>query len=530
MGESAKTAIIIGAGPAGLTAAYELQSRTDYKPVILEATDMVGGISRTVTYKGNRMDIGGHRFFSKSDRVMDWWLSFLPLQALDEGSDLEITYHRRSRLVSTPDKPGPDPAQEDRVMLVRNRLSRIIYLRKFFDYPIRLNWKTVKNLGFLRMIGIARSYIYIRLFPIRPELNLEDFFINRFGKMLYLTFFKDYTEKVWGVPCTEIKPEWGSQRVKGLSVSKALWHALRSIVPRDASVRQKRVETSLIDRFLYPKFGPGQLWETVCERVVDQGGELFYNQPVVGIQRDDSGITAVETQDPKTGERKIYRGDLFFSTMPVKDLIQGLQPAAPDLVQNLAGGLIYRDFIAVGVLLEKLCVGSSKASGTVSDNWIYVQESDVKVGRIQVFNNWSPYMVKEPGQVWLGLEYFCNEGDELWTMPDADLLSLAVSELEKINMARASDFLDGVVVRMPKTYPAYFGTYDRFDEIRSFTDQISNLFLIGRNGMHKYNNQDHSMLTAMTAVDTLVAGTTSRDSIWAVNTEEDYHEEDLNRD
>lgn len=521
-----KTALIIGAGPAGLTVAYELLSRTDYLPVILESSDMVGGISRTVNYKGNRMDIGGHRFFSKSDRVMDWWLSFLPLQDTGNDQRLRISYHQMQRDLKT-DGQGADPDKTDRVMLVRKRLSRIFYLRRFFDYPIRLNKTTLVQLGFIRMLRIGASYLMIRLFPIRKEKNLEDFFINRFGRVLYRTFFKDYTEKVWGVPCTDIQPEWGSQRIKGLSVSRALWHALRSIVPRDTSVRQKNVETSLIDRFLYPKWGPGQLWEEVARVVTESGGILHFNHRVTGLVHKDGHIQEVVAEDAQTGEKQSFAADLVFSTMPVKDLINGLEPPAPERIRSLAGGLFYRDFIAIGVLLTKMSPRSwqSREKPFVPDNWIYIQEGDVRVGRIQVFNNWSPYMVADPGHVWLGMEYFCNEGDAIWTLPDKDLLKLGLDELVKTGLAHQSDFLDGVVVRMPKTYPAYFGSYDHFDEIRSYTDAIDNLYLIGRNGMHKYNNQDHSMLTAMTAVDNILSGRKDRENIWAVNTEEDYHEE-----
>ncbi|MCD6346092.1 MAG: NAD(P)/FAD-dependent oxidoreductase [Bacteroidales bacterium] len=526
MNNHRKTAIIIGAGPAGLTAAYEMASRTDYKVIVLEETDLVGGISRTVNYKGNRMDIGGHRFFSKSDRVMNWWLNFLPIQQISDLDKLTLSYHQKTTSFAKPGV-GPDPDVEDKVMLVRKRLSRIFFLKKFFNYPIRFNWNTLRFLGLFRIIRIAVSYFYARVFKIRHEASLEDFFINRFGKVLYKTFFKDYTEKVWGVSCDQIKPEWGAQRVKGLSVSKALWHALRSIVPKDTGIRQKHVETSLIDRFLYPKFGPGQLWEAVKENIESQGVEILMNHRVDSIDRNSLHITNIGVTKMATGETISIEGDVFFSTMPVKNLIGSLHPPPPKSVLKVSDGLIYRDFIAVGVLLNKMQTGSdnSNPSDCVPDNWIYIQENYVKVGRIQVFNNWSPYMVSDPTKVWLGMEYFCNEGDELWSLPDNKLLALAVDELVKIGLAVKDDFLDGVVVRMPKTYPAYFGAYENFDVIRSFTDKIDNLFLIGRNGMHKYNNQDHSMLTAMTAVDNLIGGISSRESLWAVNTEDDYHEE-----
>jgi protoporphyrinogen oxidase len=517
-------AIIIGAGPAGLTAAYELLSRADMEVVVLEASDLVGGISRTVEYNGNRMDIGGHRFFSKSDRVMDWWSRMLPVEAEDRSTgDIEITYHRRSRKVAA---GNGEPTGGDDVMLVRKRLSRIFYGRKFYSYPVRLDINTVRNLGLPRMAHIGWSYLVSRIFPVRPEKSLEDFFINRFGRELYRTFFRDYTEKVWGVPCNKIRPEWGSQRVKGLSVSKALWHALRSIFPRESGIGQKKTETSLIERFLYPKFGPGQLWQVVAGKVKSMGGEIRMQSIVEGLEMSDQKVKSVRFRSGPAGEMETLDADYVFSTMPVRDLIRGLGKGVPASVAEVAEGLLYRDFITLGLLFSKMevckpdCVGGNR----VPDNWIYIQEADVKVGRIQVFNNWSPFMVKDPDTVWLGLEYFCREGDELWSMDDTKLIGNGIGELEKIGFCRKEDFLDGTVVRMPKTYPAYFGTYDRFDEIREFTDAISNLFLLGRNGMHRYNNQDHSMLTAMTAVDLILEGDPDKSAIWEVNTEEDYHE------
>lgn len=525
-----KTALIIGAGPAGLTAAYELVKRTNIRPVIIEQSDMVGGISRTVKFKGNRMDIGGHRFFSKSDRVMKWWMNIMPLEDIEDNS-VSIQYQNKSKKIESESK-GLDPDKVDKVMLLRKRLSRIYYLRRFFDYPVRLNANTIKNLGLIRIIRIAVSYIYNKIKPIRKEKNLEDFFINRFGKELYRTFFKDYTEKVWGVSCKNIRPEWGSQRIKGLSVSKALWHGIKTVFTKNSGIEQKSIETSLIDRFLYPKFGPGHLWEEVAKEIELGGGEIIFNREVIGFNNADGMLESIITRDSKSFEQKNFKADLVFSTMPVRDLVIGMKGEVPGKVRELASGLIYRDFIAVGVLLKRMNpekLENYKGMNKVPDTWIYIQEQDVQVGRIQVFNNWSPYLVAREDTVWLGLEYFCNENDDLWKMPNEKLIELGLHELEKIGLAKEADFLDGTVVRMPKTYPAYFGTYDRFDEIRQFTDGIENLFLIGRNGMHKYNNQDHSMLTAMTAVDNLIAGVKSKAAIWDVNTEEEYHEETGNK-
>lgn len=521
-----KRAIIIGAGPAGLTAAYELLTRSDIEVIVLEATGQIGGISQTVEYRGNRMDIGGHRFFSKSDRVMNWWLSMLPLDPDDDkGKELTITYQAKSNVIPT-ESIESEPANPDKVMLIRNRLSRIYYGRRFYSYPIRLDGNTLRNLGMKRIILIGWSYFAAWLKPIKPENSLEDFFINRFGKELYLTFFKDYTEKVWGVPCNEIKPEWGTQRIKGLSVSMALWHALKSIFPQERGIRQKRTETSLIERFLYPKFGPGQLWQEVAAKIIGMGGIIRNNSRVLRIESKENGVTGVGLLSDPAGEEEFLKADYVISTMAVKDLILGMGEGVPESVRTVAAGLQYRDFITLGLLFSKMliCKPDCIAGQMVPDNWIYIQEADVKVGRIQVFNNWSPFMVNDPDTVWLGLEYFCQEGDKLWMTNDNDLIQKGIAELQRMGFCAREDFLDGTVVRMPKTYPAYFGTYEQFDRIRCFTDTFDNLFLVGRNGMHRYNNQDHSMLTAMTAVDLILEGSVEKDSIWAVNTEEEYHE------
>ena len=520
-----KKAIIIGAGPAGLTAAYELLERTDIIPIVFEASSDIGGISKTINYKGNRIDLGGHRFFSKSERVMKWWQNVLPLQGTPSIDDLIL--HKNIPLSKKVN--APDPQKQDEVMLIRSRLSRIFFLRKFFDYPISLSLKTLQNLGIVRIIKIGWSYLTIRLFPIKQEKNLEDFFINRFGKELYLTFFKDYTEKVWGVPCNEIKPEWGAQRIKGLSITKAIIHALKNIFSKDASLNQKKTETSLIEQFLYPKYGPGQLWEKVAELISKKGGEVNLNQKVVGIEIDENEVIGVTICNEKTGYKFKMEGDYFFSCMPVIDLIKSINDKIPKNVKKVSEGLIYRDFITVGLLLRKMKIKNETKLQTVNniipDNWIYIQERDVKVGRLQIFNNWSPYMVKNDRNLWIGLEYFCNKGDELWNMTDKDFAEFAIDEFCKIELIDKKDILDSVVIRMPKTYPAYFGTYDRFDIIRDYTDKFENLFLIGRNGMHRYNNQDHSMLTAMTAVENITNNIKTKDNIWEVNTKEEYHEE-----
>jgi protoporphyrinogen oxidase len=535
---ASKTAIIIGAGPAGLTAAWELLDRTDIKPVILEVSSDLGGISRTINHKGNRIDIGGHRFFSKSARVMNWWQNILPLQGSPSRDDIllgrlvELAREARIRPLRAPAPavvPAPDPECVDQVMLHRSRVSRIFFGRRFFKYPITLEVETLRNLGPVRVVRIGISYVLNRLRPARQERSLEEFFINRFGPELYRTFFRDYTEKVWGVPCSRIKPEWGAQRIKGLSVSRAVLHALRKPFLKRSTIAQRNVETSLIEQFMYPKFGPGQMWEEVARQVRANGGEIQLRHAVVGVAVSGGRITSVTVRDEQSGATRVVEGDWFFSTMPVKDLVVALGDTPPPAVREVAAGLVYRDFITVGLLLRKMKIRNSTDTPTVNDlvpdNWIYIQESDVKIGRLQIFNNWSPYMVKDPDTVWLGLEYFCNVGDELWSLPDPEFASFAAAELAKIGIIEPGDVLDHVVIRVPKTYPAYFGTYERFHEIRDWVEGLENLFLIGRNGMHRYNNQDHSMLTAMVAVDNIAAGRRDKQNIWSVNVEDEYHEE-----
>ncbi len=518
-----KTAVIIGAGPAGLTAAYELLCRSDVVPVVLEKSSHMGGISRTINYKGNRIDLGGHRFFSKSDRVMNWWLQHLPMASNGNGAQT-ITYQRQSREVAPP-AAGPNPANTDEVMLVRKRKSRIYYLRKFFEYPVQLTRDTLVQLGFVRTMRIGFSYLRSALFPEREVVNLEQFFINRFGRELYRTFFKDYTEKVWGVPCHQISAEWGEQRIKGLSITKAILHFLRPAAKKTSDVAQKGTETSLIEQFLYPKFGPGQMWEIVARKITQMGGQIITGFDVTGIHCEDGSVRSVSGIDG-CGQARSFDGDYILSTMPVQELVRALDTPVPAQVREVSDGLLYRDFITVGLLLKKLKIGTN-ASGRrlIEDNWIYIQEPDVLAGRLQIFNNWSPSMVADSGRVWLGVEYFCYETDELWKKPDVEMAALAKEELDHIGIIDRDDVLDSTVIRMPKTYPAYFGTYPRFSEVRQYLDRFENLFLVGRNGMHKYNNQDHSMLTAMVAVDAILAGSADKAPIWKVNTEMEYHEE-----
>ncbi len=520
--EKQKIVVIIGAGPAGLTAAHELLTRTNLRPIVLEAGDVVGGLARTVKLYGNRADLGGHRFFSKSGRVVSWWFSMLPLQRM-EGLVPEPTMRAVLRAIpqAAAYANGPDPASTDEVMLVRTRLSHILFRRKFFDYPLSPTFATLRDLGPATLFRFAMSYGYARLFPLKEVNSLEDFFISRFGRELYRTFFKDYTEKVWGVPCSRIQPAWGAQRIKELSIGKALLDALRRLLPRGLGRQGEKTETSLISFFLYPKLGVGQMWDTAASRIGALGGEIRLNHCVVGIDRDGARVTGVRVKDAATGRTVTIHADYVFSTMPIRDLVLGMGESVPLPVREAAADLRYRDFLTLVLLFRSL----KTRDGRLPDNWIYVQEADVQVGRIQVFNNWSPSLVSDPTCTLLGLEYFCQDTDALWSMSDRDLIALGIRELGELRLADPDAFLDGNVIRSPKAYPAYFGGYERFPLIREYLDRIDNLFLIGRNGMHRYNNMDHSMLTAMTAVDNIINGVATRENIWQVNTEEEYHEE-----
>lgn len=515
-----KKVLIIGAGPAGLTAAYELlKNSKDIDVTILEGSDHIGGISRTYNYKGNRMDLGGHRFFSKDERVMSLWKEIMPLQG--KGAKDDIALNRNVKVSND----GPDPEQVDEVFLTRRRVSRIFFLRKFFDYPISMKAQTFKNMGFKNTWKAGWGYIGSCLHK-RKEINLENFYINRFGKPLYEMFFKDYTTKVWGISPSEISADWGAQRVKGLSLSKALW----SIISKPFKKSSKKVETSLIEEFYYPKFGPGQLYETMAKRIVEMGGHIIFNRPVSHIERDGKHIKYVACDLIYGKER--FTADYYISSMAIKDLYECFGVASCDeKAYEVASNLLYRDFITVGLLLPKLKIKNETKLSTVGnivpDCWIYIQERDVKVGRLQVFNNWSPYMVKDlDNTVFVGLEYFANEGDELWNMEENEFIEFAKEELEKIDIIDKNDVIDACQLKVKKAYPAYFGSYKEFDKVSSDLKTIDNLYCVGRNGQHRYNNMDHSMVTAMVA-SSLILGEEkySIDDLWNVNTEKDYHEE-----
>lgn len=515
-----KKIVIIGAGPAGLTAAYELlkDGSEEYDVTILEETGVIGGISQTVRYNGNRMDIGGHRFFSKDDRVMEWWQKMMPRQGKPSFDDIKL--NREKKLAAG----GPDPETTDRVMLVRQRVSRIYYKKKFFDYPVTMKKETIVNMGFGTTVKAGCSYMKSALHKL-PEVSLENFYINRFGRKLYSMFFEGYTEKLWGRHPREISADWGSQRVKGLSIRAVLKDMLTPKSKKD----NNKGETSLIEEFYYPKFGPGQLWETTAEEIQALGGKIQMNSKVTKINTDAKGRILSITCECG-GKTETVAGDIFLSSMPVKDLVAGMNDVPQDMAA-IAEGLPYRDFVTVGLLVNKLNLKNETNIRTlgniVPDCWIYVQDTGVKLGRIQIFNNWSPYMVKDAeNTVWIGLEYFCAEGDDFWNMQEDACVKMAVSELVKMGVINSpEDILDSHREKIKKAYPAYFDTYADIDKLIAYLNKFDNLYCIGRNGQHRYNNMDHSMATAFEAVSNIRAGKTTKDNIWNVNTEKEYHEE-----
>ena len=493
-GKVLKSVLIIGAGPAGLAAASRIlrDVKNEYQPVIIESTDHVGGIACTIDYKGNRMDMGGHRFFSKNAEVLDEWFS------------LEPNHFEK-----------------------RARVSRIYFQHKFFDYPVTLALKTVVNLGFSRTLAAGFSYLKA-VIKKRPENSLEDFYINRFGVALYRLFFERYTEKLWGVHPRDLSADWGAQRVKGLSLTRVILDFFARPFKKDG--RQKG-ETSLIDWFWYPLLGPGQYWEQVADSVTDAGGELLLNSDVIGLETcvQDGGlqITEATIRDAISNQVRQISVDAVISSMPVKDLVAALGAAVPEPIRQIAANLPYRDFMMVGLLVNKLAL-SARHGDRISDCWIYIQDPEVKLGRIQIYNNWSAEMVADPDNtVWLGLEYCCAQGDELWNARDDEFIAFAAEELVNIGVIEKADVIDGTVVRVKKAYPAYFGAYERFGEVRNYLDSIENLYCVGRNGQHRYNNMDHSMLTAFEAVRALLGSDHDKGALWSVNTEQTYHEEFL---
>ena len=457
--------LVVGGGPAGLTAAYELVKRGS-KAIVLEQSNQVGGIARTEVYKGYRFDIGGHRFFTKVDEVNQLWQEVMG-----------------NRFIKVP------------------RLSRIYYDGKFFSYPLQL-LNTLSNLGIWESLRILMSYVKIKVQPLGPEESLEDWVTNRFGRRLFQTFFKTYTEKVWGIPCDKIQADWAAQRIQGLSLRTAVINALFQV----------NNTKTLIKEFDYPVLGPGEMWDRFTTAIEARGGEVHLESSVVKLHRQGQRITHAIVRQ---GETLIEMPtEQVISSMPVTTLIRQLEPAAPLEVQTAAKALKYRDFLIVPLVIDR--------DDLFPDNWIYIHSPEVKVGRIQNFKNWSAAMVPEAGKTCLGMEYFCSQGDELWEMSNDDLIALAKQEIEALGLATAAEVSDGTVIRQPKAYPVYDRDYrENLEIIQHYLESFENLQTIGRNGMHRYNNQDHSMLTAVLAVQNLFGG---NHDLWSVNTERSYHE------
>lgn len=513
-----KTVVIVGAGPAGLTAAYELLSQQpDTNVIIIEQEAQTGGISKTVEYQGNRIDLGGHRFFSKSREVCEIWEKLLPMQGVPIDESIECR--------QKDNYPGSeDPNTKDEVMLLRRRVSRIYYNDCFFDYPITISFETLKKLGFGKSVSCAIGYLWSCIFKQKGD-SLEDFYINRFGKPLYEMFFKDYTTKLWGVSPKELDSSWGAQRVKKLSLSRVILDFVSKIGNKNYQTK----DTSLIEEFSYPKYGPGQLWETMAQKVESLGGVIYRKTACTGVICKDNAVQAVQVRTTN-GDESLIQCDYVISSMPIKDLVEKMSCQVPQTVKRIADDLPYRDFVTVGVLINKISLKNTTQMKTLQDIppdcWIYVQDKTVKMGRIQLFNNWSPFLVQKPqSTVWLGLEYFCKEYDAFWNMSDKEIASLAVSELQKIKIAQSSEVLDTVVLRQRKAYPAYFGSYRDFDQVKDYLMGFSNLLCVGRNGQHRYNNMDHSMLTGIRAAQCIL-GKVDRETVWKVNTEQEYHEEE----
>ena len=512
-----KKVFIIGGGPAGLTAAYELLKKySDYEVTVFEENFFLGGISRTAVYRGNRMDMGGHRFFSKMPEVNDWWEKMMPIQGAPAKDDIIL-----NRDVSL-SKGGPDPETTDVVMLSRHRVSRILFNGKFYDYPISLKPETIKNLGLVNTLKCGLSYINALIHKL-PENNLENFYIDSFGRQLYSMFFEYYTENLWGRHPKEIDATWGAQRTKGLSIGGIL----RDIVDKVFHKKDRTVNTSLIEEFYYPKLGPGQLWEITGEKIEKLGGTIIKGAKVIGFNKKGDRIDSLTYV--KDGGKYTEQADFFISSMPLKDLIKGMNDV-PENAERIAAGLPYRDYITLGVLVKKLKLKNKTSIKTIGDIvpdcWVYVQDRSVKLGRFQIYNNWSPYLVKDlENTVWIGLEYFCNEGDKLWNMNENAFSEFAVQEMIKIGLIEnPDDILDTHLERVKKAYPAYFDTYNEIDTLIEFLNTIVNLYCVGRNGQHRYNNLDHSMMTSFKAVKCLVNGEEDKSEIWNVNTEKEYHE------
>jgi protoporphyrinogen oxidase len=487
-----KRVVIIGAGPAGLACAYKLLQSTGFEVVILEADNQIGGLSKTINNNGSRFDIGPHRFFSKSQEVLSLWQEIMPLTDEISGGD--------------------------KVFLTKKRQTRIYYNNKFFDYPIRLNLKNLKKFRFTHLFKSGIDYMWVRISPIKPETSLEDFFINRFGRTLYKTFFKSYTEKVWGLSCQEISSDWGSQRVKALSISRVLFDSLKKLFIRSHSSK----ETSLIEQFYYPSLGAGQMYEILADKVIARGGSILYLSQAIKVETENTDIKSIHFKHKD--KVQVLDLDYLVSSAPVKDLVKMIDVSTENLLA-ISQNLLYRDFIIVALSYRKESADILNMKGDeLSDQWLYIHDQKSPIGRLDIFNNFSSKMLKNDAEVLIGAEYFCQENDSLWQKSDEELIKLSVDELERMYIFTSEKFIQGKVHRQIKAYPAYFGSYKDFPQLKKYLNSFTNLYCIGRNGQHRYNNMDHSVLCGLRAADHIIDPGKSKEDIWNINTEKEYHE------
>lgn len=485
-----KKILIIGAGPAGLATAFKLSKKQDIEVTIWEKSDRVGGLSKTLEHLGNLFDLGPHRFFTKNKEVNEFWKSILP---------------------------QPD-------MLTKNRFTRMFFNNNFFNYPLKLDYQNINKLGFKKGVFIFISYLQAKINPRRPEITLEDFYINRFGKRLYKMFFSGYTEKVWGIPCRNIPKEWGKQRVKDLSLIKMIMDFFAKI----AGSKKKEKQASLISQFSYPKYGAGFFYQTLADKLIKNGVKIELNMELKGLNHEHEKNNSASGQNKDNQEIKIDNLDYVVSTMPIDGLIKSLNPAAPNEIRNISDKLPYRSSIIIAILYKELKIKNDTdlitEANIIPDNWIYVQDSSVKLGRISLFNNFSDFMLKDKNLPWMSLEFFCNQGDEFWKKADDELIEIGKNELKKIGLADPENFLTAKVVKVEKSYPAYFGAYAEFPKVKDYLDSFKNLLPCGRNGQHKYNNMDHSIACGFAAADIIINDKKDKTALWSVNTDNEYNE------
>lgn len=522
-----KNVFIIGAGPAGLTTAYTLlkeDKENEYNVTIIEESDKVGGISKTIELgDGYLVDTGIHRFFSKSKIINDMWNELLPLQSKPAYDDIILEKERKFP------QNGSDPEKDEKSMLIKDRVTRILYNKKFFDYPVSLSIDTLKKLGCIKLIKVGCTYLSSCIVK-KEETSLENFYINRFGLELYNTFFKNYTTKVWGISPSEISADWGAQRVKKISISEIFKDVIRK---KFNNKNSKNTETSLIEEFIYPKLGAGQVWQVMADKIEEMGGKIILNSKVIGVIKEKNEIKKVEyLSKMKKNDADV---DILISSMPIKDLFVaiGKENVEDNNIYELAVNLPYRDFIVVYLLTDKLKLKNTtniKTPGNIiPDDWIYIQEDSVKMGRMQIFNNWSPYLFKNKKEIseksLISLEYFASEGDELWKKSEESMINFALAEAKEIGIIEVDANIElSKSIKISKAYPSYFGTYKDMEKIKKWLNKIDNLYCVGRNGQHRYNNMDHSMLTGIEVANNILNGVSDRSNIWNINTEKEYHE------